>query len=265
MRFSQFLSLAFLMLLTFSPARADHEADAVEGFVREVCSWSLDQNNQTLHSTVIVEHPEDFNPELYDLLKFISSPHPDAGWLYTTHPLWWLDHGQPVQELSIGKPMKLGNQWLVDVRYKTPSMRATRPPVSFRNIWSITDGDSLKLNNVWHSLENEDVTSLIEILRPIKTWYDGTTPNKIIDGTWLSSTGPEMIVSHIAYPHSLVQSNRVGEEFRIQIGHQHKMYGFFFRYYGDDQEMVDGFYDRASDTISIFDENGALQATWKRL
>lgn len=258
-----------MALLTFSPVQASQESEAVENLVREICSWSLDQRNQTLQSTVILDHPEHFDPELYNLLSFISSPHPDAGWLYNTNPLWWLDYEQSVQELQIGQPMKLGDYWLVEVRYKSPSIISeSRPPIRHRNIWAITTKQGVKLKNIWHSVGSESdssLVSLIGILRPIKIWYDGTTPNKIIAGDWASSNGARMIVSPIAYPHSLVQTNRAGEEFRIQVSHQPKEYGFFFTYYGTDQPMVDGFYDRASDTISIFDKSGVLQSTWKRL
>lgn len=150
--------LLLLWLRIMGPVSAAPTATEAKTLVDRIIAWSLPGRNAQkipVELNVVSQNKSDFHDEMYGLIEWVSTPHPDAEgrrWHYEIDPLWRVQDSI-VTEVKVGKPKPEGDLQLVVVDYISPSIRPSRPSTKHHNTWVVGqhDGKAVLVDIRYHA------------------------------------------------------------------------------------------------------------------
>lgn len=170
-KLTPYLFFVFLLM----PASAKPTAQEASDLVKKIAGWSVAANAAPVEWDVVRQHADDFEPELFKLMEWVSTPHPDAEgmtWHYGLNPIWQVQNSW-VTKLKFGSPKAEGDNQLVVVDYISPSaISPNRPSSKYHNVWVIGESQGKPVltdvrYHVKHPIQTDD-GNLLSDLKKVK-------------------------------------------------------------------------------------------------
>lgn len=169
------LFLALSLLLAPLKAEAAPTADQARSLVERIISYSLQAPVSgaafPAEWDALRPHKADFDPEFFSALQWVSTPHPDVdgrAWHTDVNSIWQVQ-SSGVQGISIGTPKKDGQNHLVIVDYRAPSIRPSLPPTKFHTVWVVGESNGrAALKDIRYTVKYSQATQTGSALADMK-------------------------------------------------------------------------------------------------